>query len=103
MGFLPFTVSFTVFRCVFMLMSTPAAMKIRPHAGFRFYMTDNARFWCSGRIDDVDETVSVTNAKLWPGSPKMVPCTTVPFFSSIVTVSFDNFMRNLHAVAGMGE
>lgn len=48
-GFLFFSVIFTVFRCVFMLMSTPT--------------TD--------------------------------PCTTVPFFSSMSTVSPLSFIRNL--------
>lgn len=29
-------------------------------------------------------------------TPAMVPCTMVPFFNSIVTVSWLNFIRNLH-------
>ena len=67
------------------------------------YDKNNARFWRCEKRDDVDETASTTNATLSPGSPRMVPCTTVPFFSSMVTVSFDSFIRNLQVVIGMGD
>lgn len=61
-GFFPFTVILTVFKCVFMLMSTPGQI---------------VRKRCGQHI------------------PVIVPCTMVPFFSSIVTVSFVSFIKNL--------
>lgn len=37
------------------------------------------------------------------GVPKMVPCTTVPFLSSTVTVSLDNFIKNLQTRGTQNE
>ena len=40
-------------------------------------------------------TISMLNSSSSVILPIMVPCTTVPFFSSTVTVSWDSFIKNL--------
>lgn len=61
-------VIFTVFRCVFICMSTPSSLHI---------MSNEAG-------TSVEKNV-----------PVIVPCTTDPFLSSTVTVSLFNFIKNL--------
>lgn len=72
-GSLFFTVILTGFKCVFMLMSTPNASK----------------------TSDIRTTQKRKTCKIHLALPATVPWTTVPFFSSIVTVSLLSFIKNL--------
>ena|SRR5712672_2902441 len=61
----------TVFKCVFICMSTPEKKSV----GYKWAVCMGSR---NGR-----------------NAPVIVPCTTDPFFNSIVTVSLFNFIKNL--------
>ena len=71
---LPLTRSLTFFKCVFIAMSTPA------EGGAASGET------CLGSRMTYAVAICL---------PVIVPTATVPFFSSICTVSFANFIRNL--------
>ena len=74
-GFLPLGISFTAFKCVFMAMSTPARGTI-------------------GQITRSWERQRMVGSSF---APVIVPWITLPFLSSICTVSFASFIKNLHA------
>jgi hypothetical protein len=107
-GFLPFGISLTAFRCVFIAMSTPASRRT-DHEGpsCTFCCCYIESCWAAGCAQQSASTNSRCPRDQRDGRtvclllstcnlPVMVPEMTVPFFSSIWTTSFDNFIRNLH-------
>lgn len=83
-GFFPFTVILTDFKCVFILISTPAFIIAE--------ITPTHISKCTARRGGTSERIA--NADIHY-IPVIVPCTIVPFLSSIVTVSLESFIKNL--------